>query len=157
MSNSLGGPGGAASFEARRSCSAICKCFLLRISVTINFRTAYVSSAQKVSAENPPVAPLQQRDRRDYQIPLTLACADHQGLNRPAVSPQLIDHKTILVGARVHPPDLRPLVQQTDILQLQKHAGRVTRILFVECDLEGERSVPGEKIDLVCDRTTVKT
>src|SRR5262245_46188787 len=117
---------------------------------------AYGSPSHEVSAENPPVAPLQQRDRRDYQISLTLACADHHGLNRAAVSPQLIDHKTIGVGARVHPPDLRPFVQQTDILQLQEDAGRVARIFFVECDLEGERSVPGEKIDLVRDRTTVK-
>src|SRR5262249_37811294 len=118
---------------------------------------AYGSPSHEVSAENPPVAPLQQRDRRDYQITLTLACADHQGLNRAAVSPQLIDHKTIGVGARVHPPDLRPLVQYKNILQLHKHARRVSRILFVECDLEGERSVSGEEVDLVGDRTTVKT
>src|SRR5215468_2974156 len=122
MSNSLGGPGGGASSAARRSCSAICRCFLLRISVTINFRMAYGSSAQKVSAENPPVAPLQQRDRRDGQISLTLARADHQGLNHATVSPQVIDHKTIGVRARVHPPDLADLrlpVQQTDVLQLK--------------------------------------
>src|SRR5262249_60692774 len=69
----------------------------------------------------------------------------------------MIDHKTIGVGAGVHPSDLRALVQQTDVLQLQEHPGRVARVLLIECDLKGERSNPGEKVELVGDRTAVKT
>src|SRR5215510_2909823 len=157
MSKSQGGPGFGALSKVRRSGFASFKFFSLYISTTVNFRMAYGSSAQKVSAENPPVAPLQQRDRRYYQVPTTLACADHQGLNRAAISPQVIDHKTIRICARVHPFDLRPFVQQTYVLQFQKHAGRVARVLLIECDLECERPNPGEKVELVGYRTTVKT
>src|SRR5262245_16983189 len=161
ISNSLGI---GASSEAGRSRLAICKSFLLYISITVNFHMPYVishmaygSPSQEVSAENPPIAPLQQRDRRDHQISLTLASADHQSLNRAAISPQVIDHETIRVGARVHPFDLRPFVQQTDILQLQEHAGRVARVLLIECDLEGEGTDAGQKVEFVGDRAAVKT
>src|SRR5262245_16396761 len=69
----------------------------------------------------------------------------------------MIDHKTIGVGARVHPFDLRALMQQANILQLQEHAGRITRVLLIECDLECERPGPGEKVELVGDGTAVET
>ena len=68
------------------------------------------STAQKVSAENLPITPLQQRERGEGQISLSLACAHNYGLNRAAISPQMIDHETVRVGAGVHPSDLRQFV-----------------------------------------------
>src|SRR5262245_51234689 len=118
---------------------------------------AFGSTGQKVSAENLPITPLQQWERGEGQISLSLACAHNYGLNRAAIIPQVIDHETIRVGAGVHPSDFRALVQQTDVLQLQEHAGRIARVLLIECDLEGERPDPGKKVELVGDRAAVKT
>src|SRR5215470_1465199 len=167
ISKILGSPGVSASVEVRRFRLVICKCFLLYISFYRQYsichmrycisHLAYGSPAEKVPAENLPIAPFQQRERRERQISLRLACAHNYGLNRAPIRPQMIDHKTIRVGARVHPSDLGTLVQQTDVLQLQKHAGRVARVLLIECDLEGERSDPGEKVQLVGDWAAVKT
>jgi len=45
------------------------------------------SPAEKVSAEKLSITPLQQRDRRERQIPLGLARANYYGLNRAAIGP----------------------------------------------------------------------
>lgn len=76
--------------------------------------------------------------------------------DRPPLSPQAVDHEVLGDRAGVHPADVRLLVEQTDVFNLQVNAGREFRKRLVVGDLERERALAGTEVPLHRDRLVVQ-